>query len=136
MDKKKRYLFFWLYTFLAVGVPAILIAQTYGFLEKNTSLYQIGTGFILVCVILLFYFRKHIGEMVVNMEPSMLKHLLTAVKELMPLIIIYFVFAVTTFQFENITFILKWSCISNAFALGFRALHLKEVENNKQEGSE
>ncbi len=136
MNNKKRYLFFWLYTIFAVGIPVILIAEVYGFLEKNTSAYTYGAGLIIIAVLLLFYFRKHLGKYVDNMESSLTKHFIIATRELMPLIIIYLAFAFTYLQFESITFILKWSCLSNAIALGFRALHLRELDLITHEGSE
>jgi hypothetical protein len=136
--KVLQYCLFWLYTLFALGIPIILIIDTYGLFEQDNGGIKIMTGGILIGVLLLFYFRKHIKEAVNNMEEGFLKYTFIAIRELMPLIIIYVVFLVTSIQFENITFILKWSCISNAVALGIRAYHLYIVEQNKllRKGSE
>ena len=56
-----------------------------------------------------------------------------AIKELMPLLIVYAVFAFLSIQFVNISFILKWSCVSNIIAIIIRVWHLRCLAEIKKE---
>lgn len=134
---KKRllqYLYFWLYTIFALFVPIALIVERYGFLDNETpSSYKIATGVVLSLVVSIFYFRKHIGGFIENLPSSIVKYILIGVRELAPLITIYIVFLFVNYQMESLVYIMKYSCISNAVALGFRTLHLKQIDLIKEE---
>ena len=130
-QKIQRYMLFWFYTLFSLVIPCILIIERFG-LFKEVGAEQLTFGGILIIIICLFYFRKHIAQAIDNMPPCTVKYVCVGIKELSPLIIMYVAFLFIKLSMENITFIMLWSCISNAVALIFRTFHLKLVEEQKQ----
>jgi hypothetical protein len=128
--KLLRYLIFWLYTLFALGIPCILVVERYG-LFKDAGARQWGFGLIVVLILCLFYFRKHVSLAIENMPSCTFKYICVGIRELSPLIIMYVAFLFVKLSMDNITFIMLWSCISNAFALLFRTFHLKLVDEQK-----
>lgn len=131
---KKRllqYLYFWLYTTFALFIPIYLIIERYGFLDTQTpSGYKWASGLIIGVILSIFYFRKHLGQAIDNLPNCTMKYVLVGVKELSPLIAVYIAFLAINLQMDNITFIMKWSCISNGVSLLFRTLHLRQITLN------
>lgn len=132
--KKRRfiqYLYFWLYTIFALIVPLCLIIDRYGFVDKETpSGYKWSAGLIISIFIAIFYFRKHLARAIDNMCPCLVKYIFTGIKELAPLIAVYIIFLFINLQMDNLVFIMQWSCVSNALALVFRTLHLRQIDYN------
>ena len=130
--KLGRFTLFWLYTIFALVIPCILIVERFG-LFKNPTAVNFAFGGILVIIISLFYFRKHLSQAIDNMPSCTFKYICVGGRELSPLIIMYVAFLLIKLSMDNITFVMLWSCISNAFALIFRTYHLKLVEEQKPE---
>lgn len=129
-SKATRFLLFWCYTFFALVIPCILIIERFG-LFKNPGAVNFAFGGILVLIITLFYFRRHLSKAIDNMQSCTFKYVCVGIRELSPLLIMYVAFLLIKLSMDNITFIMLWSCISNAIALVFRTYHLKLVEEQK-----
>ena len=131
MNKKaQRYIAFWLYTIFALVIPCILVLERFNFFQ-HPSKYNLGIGAVIIICFIAFYFRHHIGQWIEDMDDGIVKYAFKAVKELSPLLIAYAIFAFLSVQFVNVAFIMKWSCISNAIALGIRVWHLDCVHKCK-----
>ena len=132
--RQQRYTAVWLYTIFALIIPVMLVLEKFDFFS-NPSGKQFGMGAIIILCLVAFYFRHHISQWVEEMQDCMLKYIAKAIKELMPLLIVYAVFAFLSIQFVNISFILKWSCVSNIIAIIIRVWHLKCLSEIKKEES-
>lgn len=132
--RQQRYTAFWLYTIFALIIPVMLVLEKFDFFSDPSGK-QFGMGAIIILCLVAFYFRHHISHWVDEMQDCMFKYIAKAIKELMPLLIVYAVFAFLSIQFVNISFILKWSCVSNIIAIVIRVWHLKCLSEIKKEES-
>ena len=125
--KSQRYTAFWLYTIFALIIPILLVLEKFNFFSdpKGKSL---GLGAIIILFLVVFYFRKHITLWIDEMDDCIVKFIFKAIRELSPLLICYGVFAFMSIQFVNITFIMKWSCVSNLIAIFIRVWHLNCIK--------
>lgn len=135
---KKRLLqfsLFWLYTVFALVLPCIVLLDTYG-MFKEPSPKKITFCLIFVIMLILFYFRKHISKFIDGLTPCLLKSVLVATRELMPLIIVFVAFGGCAYlieqEAERALFVVKWSAIFNAIGYVIRVVHLWYCDKVKE----
>lgn len=118
-----RFFYFWLYALLAVGVPIILVAEKYDLVAKTSKYRVTGMG-IIMCIALVFYFKKQLKEFIENLTAGPAKTYLKETLRVAPILILYFALQFAEVQMHNFKFIVLWSFISNLAATGFRVGHL------------
>lgn len=138
MVKKRliQYSLFWLYTAFSLLLPCILLLETYG-VYKDPSAKKFTFCFIFVVFLLIFYFRKHVSKLIDSLTPCMLKSILIATREMIPLILLFGAFYGCCYLIETqalkALFVVKWTCIFNCIGYGIRIAHLRYSDKVKED---
>lgn len=119
-----RFLFYWLYTFFAIGIPIILVAEKYA-LVVATSKYKVTGMGIIISIVLLFYFRNEIKKMIENMDDGSAKVFCKETLRIFPILLLYFSLLFAEVHMRNFKFIVLWSFVSNIIASIFEVFHVK-----------
>ncbi len=127
-----RFFFYWLYTFFAIGVPIILVADKYTLVVANSRYKATGMG-IIICIVLVFYFRGQLKDMIEQMEDGNAKVLTKESMRVVPILLLYFALQFAEVQMHNFKFIVLWSFVSNLVATVFQVFHYKYLRLVKEQ---
>ena len=119
-----RFFFYWIYTFFAIGVPILLVADKYALVVSESKYKVTGMG-IIICIVLLFYFRGQLKDLIETMDEGNTKIFLKESFRVFPILLLYFALRFAEIQMANFKFIVLWSFISNIIASTFQVYHFK-----------
>lgn len=118
-----RYLTYWLYVFLALGVPVILIAEKYE-IFRRVGAAKLTVWGILILLIALFFLRGQIKRVITGMDDGLVKGIILGIWGLIPMAVLYLALVICRKQIDSFLFIALWSLISNAAGAVCQAAHL------------
>lgn len=117
-----RYLTYWIYIFLSIAVPLIIITEKYELFYKASNLKLTGCG-IIVAIVVIFFIRKEIVKAVNEMEKGILRAVLQGIIGIIPLAILNVLLIFAETQMVAFKFIVIWSTVSNVLACVPEAIH-------------
>lgn len=127
-----RFLFYWFYTFFAIGIPIILVSEKYALVVAKSQYKATGMG-IIMAVVVLFYFRSQLKDMVENMDEGNAKTLCKESLRVFPILLLYFALQFAEVQMSNFKFIVLWSFVSNIIGVLFQMQHYKYLKIAKEQ---
>jgi len=129
MLKLMRFGSWWIYQFLSIGVPLILINSRYEFFSETISVggeyTKLNTLAMLLIVVILWVFKSNFKEFYKSLPNGALKDGFRAL--LLPSILLMFwlMLRVSNNHIENLTFITFWAMISNSIGAFVHLWHLE-----------
>lgn len=126
--QRLRFLFYWTYTYFAIGIPSLLIAQKYDVFKSvsnASTTVKLAGGGMMIIIVVFFFFHGQINEMIDHMDESPIKTTVIQVKRCMPILVIYFVLRFAEIHMANLKFIALWSFISNVIGSVFNVYHMR-----------
>ncbi len=126
-----RFFFYWVYTFFAIGVPILLVTDKYALVVADSKYKVTGMG-IIMCIVILFYFRGQLKDMIEKMDEGNTKTLCKESLRVFPILILYFALMFAEVQMHNFKFIVLWSFVSNMVAVLFQVQHYRYLRLVKE----
>jgi hypothetical protein len=129
MLKLFRFGSWWLYQFLSIGVPLILINSRYEFFSEAVSVggqyTKLNTLTMILIIIVLWVFKSNFKGFYATLPNGALKDGFKAL--LLPAILFIFwsMLRVSNNHIENLTFITFWTMISNSIGAFVHLWHLE-----------
>jgi hypothetical protein len=129
MLKLVRFTSWWLYQFLAIGVPLALINSRYQFFSEAVSIggeyTKLNTLAMILIVITLWVFKDSFIGFYKSLPDGAFKNGYKAL--LLPLVLLAFwlMLRVSNSHIENLTFIVFWSMITNSIGAFVHLYHLE-----------
>ena len=99
-----RYLTYWLYVFLALGVPVILIAEKYE-IFRRVGAAKLTVWGILILLIALFFLRGQIKRVITGMDDGLVKGIILGIWGLIPMAVLYLALVICRKQIDSFLFI-------------------------------
>jgi uncharacterized protein YacL len=126
----KRYIYYWLYVLIGLGIPIAVINQTYGLLEQTTT--EAGeftklraTSFVVIFIVLFFGMKMIIGWYKNLPDTSLMKSIGEKLMLPVGLGVLWLILNFSDRYIENLTYVIYWSFISNVIAFLIALLHQK-----------
>lgn len=124
----KRYILYWIYVLIALGIPILFINETYGLFETTTTVAgeftKLRSTALIVILITAFFGTKVIVSWYHNVpDTSIVKHLGNKLILPVGLGVMWVILNFSDRYIENFTYVIYWSFISNAVALIFAVWH-------------
>lgn len=90
--KNNILVFVWwlIYTALAVVVPCVLFCRAFGFVEMKTG-YKVLFGAVIAIIVIIIYLGKTINEQIARVQNGLRRTVFKTVKTLIPLVLLYVV---------------------------------------------
>lgn len=129
MLKLFRFGSWWLYQFLAIGVPLILINSRYEFFSEAVSIggeyTKLNTFAMILIIVLLWVFKSNFSGFYKSLPDGALKDGFRAL--ILPSVLAGFwlMLRVSNNHIENLTFITFWAMISNGIGAFVHLWHLE-----------
>ena len=111
-----RYLSYWLYVILTIGIPVGLIAWQYQLFTHKPGGLQLTAWGIITVIVLFFICQGHMKRAIAEMETSITKTIIQNVFRLIPWLAFWIILTFLEDHVIRIRFILFWSIIGNIAA--------------------
>ena len=108
-----RYLSYWLYLFLTIGIPVGLISWQYKLFVAPPKALQLTAWGAISVIIILFTLKGHLKRAVMEMETSLMKTVILNVFRLLPWVAFWVILTFLESHVVKVRFILLWSIIGN-----------------------
>lgn len=132
---KKVIIYYILFVIFALGVPIYLISTRYQVFDKiQTPEVQLLGGFMIIAIVVFFFFRGQVKDMIEEMDSSKLKSIIKRLSSVSILLLLLFVVKIAKVHAGNAEFILTWSLISNIIASVFFVQFKDSLKLHKERG--
>lgn len=111
-----RYLSYWFYVFLTIGIPVGLIAWQCGLFTHRTGGLQLTAWGIVAVIIVFFTCQGHMKRAIAEMEIGFIKTILQNIFRIAPWILFWVILTFLDEHIIRVRFILFWSIMGNVFA--------------------
>jgi len=129
MLKLFRFGSWWLYQFLAIGVPLVLINSRYEFFSEAVSVggeyTKLNTLTMILIIVVLWVFKSNFKGFYKSLPDGALKQGFQALILPTILLVFWLMLRVSNNHIENLTFITFWSMISNSIGAFVHLWHLE-----------
>lgn len=127
-----RYLSYWIYVILTIGIPIALIAWQFELFKKPGVLQITGYGIIAI-IVAVFLLKDLIKKTIADMEKGVLRTILQNVLHLAPYVAFWILLTFLEDHIAKVRFILLWSVISNFIAMFIDIWHTTLVQKCEKE---
>lgn len=95
---KNRYVSYWLWLFVSIGLPILIIGRRFNFMDRTIG-FQVGLPMILVLFWALIRFWSQISDAVSTMPEGLARELTVSFMKIGPYLLLYFIgFFLNTFH--------------------------------------
>lgn len=136
MSNKKlytlRYLSYWLYVILTIGIPVGLISWQYKLFAAPPKALQLTAMGGITVMLILFILRGHLKRAIAEMETSLIKTAIQNLFRLLPWIAFWVILTFLESHLIRIRFILLWSILGNIVASFIDLWHTSLLKECKE----